>query len=77
MIYFTNIEQKRSIKKMRYFLRASWQDEYEEVTKKQYIRAERDAGFGSRQSDEIATVGFSGHGVSGKINKDGLFPKIN
>ena len=52
----------------RYFLRAQWQEQWQEVTREQWIRAERMAGFRPKYGgDGPATGGFSGYGVSGKI----------
>ena len=52
---------------MKYFLKGSWEKEYKEVSKEEYIEAERAAGFRSKFGDNaIATAGFHGHGVSGK-----------
>lgn len=50
-----------------YFLRADWQDDWQEVSVEQFITAERSAGFGSRFSDRLATGGFSGRGINGRI----------
>jgi hypothetical protein len=53
-----------------YFLRTAWDSEWAEVTKNQFICAERDAGFypKSGKEDECATGGFgSAFGVSGRI----------
>jgi len=59
---------KKGEKKTKYFLKADWEDEYKEVTEKQFIAAERGAGFHSKfGADHVATGGFSGSGVSGKI----------
>ena len=59
---------------MRYYLRADHQTDYDEVTKEEYIRAERNAGFkpkfafdDSKYNTVIATAGFYGGGVSGKV----------
>jgi hypothetical protein len=52
----------------RYFLKTEWAD-YVEVTKEQFVNAERSADFYNTmgQPNEPATGGFSGHGVSGKV----------
>jgi len=56
---------------MRYFLKGDWEEEYREVTKEQFIDAERAAGFHSKfGSDSVATAGFSGGGISGRIEPD-------
>lgn len=59
----------------RYYLKADWQKEWTEVTREQWIRAERAAGFrpkmlssDPRYNDTCATAGFSGGGTSGKIH---------
>lgn len=57
----------------KYYLKADWQDEWQEVTKKEWVKAERSAGFRPKcaSTDEAymttcATGGFSGGGISGK-----------
>ena len=43
--------------------------DWKEVTKEQYMRAERAAGFRSKFGPgHIATAGFSGSGVRGKVS---------
>jgi len=52
----------------KYFLKADWQEEYTEVTREQFIAAERAAGFRPKGGgDELATGGFSAGNISGKI----------
>ena len=58
----------------RYYLMADWQGEWQEVTKKTWIEAERCSGFRPKlPSDDprymqvCATGGFSGNGMSGKV----------
>jgi len=58
-----------------YFLKADWQDEWQEVSKEKWIEAERAAGFRPKCSSDhprymkdCATGGFTGSGVSGKID---------
>lgn len=51
----------------KYFLKAEWQDEGTEVTKEQYMTAERNAGFHSKFEDKPATASFSGKGGRGWI----------
>ena len=55
--------------KKRYFLKMAHQDKWDEVTKKQYVQAERAAGFRNTmgQPDEPATAGFSNGSINGKI----------
>jgi len=56
---------------MKYYLKGDWEEEYTEVTKEQFIAAERNAGFHSKSGpDSLATAGFSGDGFSGKIEND-------
>jgi hypothetical protein len=51
----------------RYFLETSWQDK-KEVTKEQFIQAERNAGFHCKPGiTGCATGGFSGGGVHGTV----------
>ncbi len=54
---------------MKYFLKADWQEEYQEVTKEQYIKEERRAGFFPKSGNdkEIATANFYGNGISGMV----------
>jgi hypothetical protein len=54
---------------MKYFLKGDWEEEYTEVTKEQYIAAERNAGFYSNESfaNKVVTAAFSGHSISGKV----------
>ena len=58
----------------RYYLKANFQDDWQEVTKEKWIVAERQAGFRPKMSTNdpkymktCATGGFSGNGVSGQI----------
>jgi hypothetical protein len=58
----------------RYFLKADWQDDWYEVTKEAWIKAERSAGFRPKMSSAhpdymttCATGGFSGYGISGEV----------
>lgn len=54
---------------MKYFLKGNWEKKYTEVTKEQYIAAERNAGFYSDEpfASETATAAFDDNGVSGKV----------
>jgi len=51
-----------------YYLKAEWQKRFSKVTEEQFIRAERDAGFYPKTPGTVATGGFSGNGMVGKIN---------
>jgi len=52
----------------KYYLKADFMDNYKEVSKQEFINAEQLAGFHSKfGQDHLATGGFSGGGVSGKI----------
>ena len=51
----------------KYYLKADFQKEKQEVTKEEFIQAERAAGFRPKYGDGVATGGFSGGGVSGYI----------
>ena len=52
----------------KYFLKADWQEDWSEVTERQFITAERAAGFRPKGGgDGLATGGFSGSGVRGRI----------
>ena len=50
-----------------YLLRADFQKEYQEVTRDEFIQAERCAGFRPKAGNGVATGGFGGGGVSGSI----------
>lgn len=52
---------------MKYYLKLDCQKEYTEITKEEYIRAERQGGFHSKIEGEIATAGFSSGSVQGKV----------
>jgi hypothetical protein len=54
-------------KDAKFYLKADWQDEYQEVSREQWIAAERNAGFRSKTKSDIATGGFTGNGISGEI----------
>jgi len=52
----------------KYYLKADFMDDYKEVSKQEFIRAEQSAGFNSKFGvNHLATGGFCGGGVSGKI----------
>lgn len=52
----------------KYYLKGNWESGWTEVTKDDWIRAERSAGFRSKFGDDHeATGGFSGGGISGRI----------
>ena len=52
----------------KYYLKADFMNDYKEVSKQEFIQAEQSAGFHSKfGQDHLATGGFSGGGVSGKI----------
>ncbi len=53
---------------MKYYLKLDCQAKYTKVSKKEYIRAEGEAGFYSKfGGNHIATAGFSGRGINGKV----------
>ena len=53
----------------RYFVKYDEEDDWVEVSKERFIRAERQAGFHSKFGpDNVATGGFSGNGIRGKVN---------
>lgn len=54
---------------IRYLLKADWQEEWTEVSKEVWVRAERAAGFHNTMGrpDEPGTAGFGGGGVRGSI----------
>ena len=52
---------------MRFFLRAFYESKDVEVTREQYIHAERNMGFFPKNGTGIATAAFAGRGVSGHV----------
>lgn len=61
----------------KYELKADFQDEWQEVTKEVWVRAERRAGFRPKMARDdprymttCATGGFGGNGVRGRIVND-------
>ena len=59
----------------RHFLKMDHQSEWSEVTKNEWIKAERSAGFRPKlwsgdpeYMTTYATAGFSGNGVSGRLD---------
>ena len=59
-----------------YQLKADWQGDWQTVTKEQWIKAERCAGFRPKCASDHpaymtqpATGGFSGGGVQGRIHR--------
>lgn len=64
------IKEKEMKDDDKYYLRADFMDEYKEVSKEEFIRAEQAAGFYSKfRQDHPATAGFSGGGVSGMVKR--------
>lgn len=54
--------------KVKYFLKAEWQKEYQEVTQEEFVQAERSAGFRPKPGcGPCATAGFSSGSISGKV----------
>lgn len=52
----------------KYYLRGAWQNTWDEVSKEQFVQAERSAGFRSKfGSLEPATGGFGNGTIDGKI----------
>ncbi|MHA1170222.1 MAG: hypothetical protein ACTSRU_20535 [Candidatus Hodarchaeales archaeon] len=51
----------------KYFLKADHEENWKEVTKAQFINAERNAGFRPKDGDGVATGGFGGNGMNGKV----------
>ncbi len=52
---------------VKYFLKGDWEEDWKEVTKEEFINAERAAGFRPKSGDGVATGGFGGNGVSGRV----------
>ena len=59
------------MRQTKYYLRGEWQsdDDWCEVTKQEFVEAERAAGFWNRmgQPNEPATGGFSGGYIRGRV----------
>lgn len=62
---------------LKYLLKADHQTSWDEVTKEQWIKAERSAGFRPKMSSchpeymsTCATGGFGGDGVQGRIERN-------
>lgn len=51
----------------RYFLKGSWQEDWDEVMRERFIAAERAAGFRPKGGGGLATAGFGGDAVCGRI----------
>lgn len=55
--------------KERYYLKADWQTEWQEVTQDQFVDAERNAGFHPKSGcGPVATGGFSARGICGRVD---------
>jgi hypothetical protein len=56
------------MREYKYYLKPDWQTEWTEVTKEEFVKAERAAGFRNTMGEpnEPATSGFSGHGMNGR-----------
>jgi len=54
---------------MKYYLRGCWEKDCKEVSKEQYIQAERAAGFYPKSGgkNDIATAGFSNGTITGRV----------
>lgn len=57
------------MRETRYFLKADHEADFSVVTKEQFVRAERIAGFRNTmgQPNEPATAGFGGRGIQGRV----------
>ena len=60
----------------RYLLKADWQKDWQEVTKEEWIKAERAAGFRPKLASTdaaymttCATGGFCGGSISGRLER--------
>ena len=51
----------------KYYLKLDWQEDRYEVSKEEFIRAERGAGFHPKYGDGVATGGFSSGVISGVV----------
>ena|SRR5665213_397553 len=60
----------------RFFLKTDWTS-WQEVTKEQWVKAERNAGFINTMNkpDELATGGFNARGISGMIISSSTKPE--
>jgi hypothetical protein len=62
------MEVRGLITMTRYYLKAAWQLYETEVTKEEFIAAERNAGYYPKRSGEPSTGGFSSRGISGSVS---------
>lgn len=61
--------------KKRYYLRAEWEDNWTEVSEKQFINAERAAGFRPKPGcGPVATGGFISGSTLGRVEYSKLTP---
>ena len=57
-----------ALKEYKYYLQTFYNKEWKEVSKEEFMRAERIAGFHSKRGPgTVATGGFSGGGMRGRI----------
>jgi len=54
--------------KERYYLRTKWNKKWDEVSKKEFIDAEREAGFYPKGRGRVATAGFIHGSVEGRVD---------
>ena len=60
---------KGTTMKTRYYIKYDEEDDWREVSRERFIRAEKQAGFRSKfGTDQVATGGFSGNGIQGKVS---------
>jgi len=52
-----------------FFLRTDSNNEWLQVTEEEFIKAERESGFYPKSGDGVATGGFAGNEVIGKIER--------
>jgi len=53
---------------VKYLLKIFWRNEFDEVTKEQYLKAQNYAGVHVKSENEISLL-FQGNGILGKIKK--------
>jgi len=54
--------------KERYYLRTTWNKKWDEVSRREFIDAEREAGFYPKGGIGVATAGFSHGSVEGRVD---------
>jgi len=54
-------------RKYKYYLKAFYEETWKEVSQEEFVRAERHAGFRPKGKSPVATGGFFGGGLQGRV----------